>query len=262
MSHVAKLKTGVMLESFREPIPESLDLALEVGASGFQAYAVTGDLHPDAMSAERRVAFRERVAEKGLEITALCSEMGGYTDASRIEEYVDTTTRIMDLAVDLGPRIVTAHIGAIGESPREPAWTAVAEVLERIGQHGDEVGCVFACETGLDEPALLRKFIDSLETQSIRINYDPANLVMMGFDPVAGLEHLGDLVVHTHAKDGVRHPDGRAEEVPLGTGQVPWREYVAALTARGYDGYYTIEREVGDSPRADIEAAVAFLASL
>lgn len=259
---MSSLKIGVMVESFRRPIREALDLAAAVGASGVQVYVTSGEMHPDLMGTEQRAGFRELVASKGLEISALCGEVGGYADAQRTGEFVRLTKACMDLAVDLGPRIVTAHIGAIGGSPASPAWSAIASVLEPVGQHGDEIGCVFACETGLEEPEVLRGFIDSLDTRSIRINYDPANLVMAGYDPIDGLRHLGDLVVHTHAKDGVRHPDGQAEEVALGQGQVPFRDYVAALRAVGYDGYYTIEREVGDDPRTDIETAATFLASL
>ena len=38
-----------------------------------------------------------------------------------------------------------------------------------------------------------------------------------------------------------------------------WKEYIDALKAIGYDGFLTIEREVGDNPKADITMAVDFL---
>ena len=49
------------------------------------------------------------------------------------------------------------------------------------------------------------------------------------------------------------------EEVPLGTGSVPWDAYLAALRDIGYKGFLTIEREVGDNPADDIGMAVDFL---
>ena len=49
------------------------------------------------------------------------------------------------------------------------------------------------------------------------------------------------------------------QELPLGQGVVPWGEYLAALRGIGYDGYLTIEREVGPDPAADIAMAVNFL---
>ena len=83
-------------------------------------------------------------------------------------------------------------------------------------------------------------------------------MVMRGFDPVQGVYDLGDLIVHTHAKDGIG-PGPNRGEVPLGEGEVPWPEYLRALKEIGYDGYLTIEREVGEDPAADIVTAATFL---
>ena len=48
-------------------------------------------------------------------------------------------------------------------------------------------------------------------------------------------------------------------EVPLGMGKVPFDNYLVALNEIGYDGFLTIEREVGQNPAADIALAVDFL---
>ena len=52
------------------------------------------------------------------------------------------------------------------------------------------------------------------------------------------------------------------EEVPLGTGSVPFAEYLNALDDIGYKGFLTIEREVGDSPEKDIKTAFDYLKKL
>lgn len=52
------------------------------------------------------------------------------------------------------------------------------------------------------------------------------------------------------------------EEVPLGTGSVPFPAYLSELEKVGYRGFLTIEREVGDNPEADIRTAVNFLNSI
>ena len=48
-------------------------------------------------------------------------------------------------------------------------------------------------------------------------------------------------------------------ELPLGEGDVPFPAYLGALEEIGFDGFLTIEREVGDNPERDIRAAVEFL---
>jgi sugar phosphate isomerase/epimerase len=111
----------------------------------------------------------------------------------------------------------------------------------------------------------------------VAVNLDPANFVMVtGDDPAQAVRTLRDYIVHTHAKDGAqlyyRDPDqvyGMVEselvtspsfaELPLGQGQVDWDAYLAALRAIDYNGFLTIEREVGEDPYGDIVHAVQFL---
>ena len=102
--------------------------------------------------------------------------------------------------------------------------------------------------------------------------------MVTGDDPVQAVHNLKKYIVHTHAKDGIKlldkdpeiiyglRPDDSAlvtdaafEEVPLGTGSVPFPAYLKALEEIGYKGFLTIEREVGDDPAADIALAVKFL---
>ena len=100
--------------------------------------------------------------------------------------------------------------------------------------------------------------------------------MVTGDDPVGAVHNLKDYIVHTHAKDGVRHfyknPDyiygiedepivtgDSFTEVPLGEGGVCFPKYLKALEEIGYKGFLTIEREVGDNPERDIRKAVEFL---
>jgi sugar phosphate isomerase/epimerase len=80
-------------------------------------------------------------------------------------------------------------------------------------------------------------------------------------DPVKGVETLGKYIVHTHAKDGVQLTEDPVtfEELPLGKGGVDWDAYLKKLNRIGFNGFLTIEREVGDNPEADIKMAVEFL---
>ena len=50
-------------------------------------------------------------------------------------------------------------------------------------------------------------------------------------------------------------------EVPLGEGSVAFKYYLKALDDIGYDGFLTIEREVGEDPITDVAKAIQFLRS-
>lgn len=282
-------KIGVIVDSFRVGVKEGLIKAKEVGADGVQIYAVRGEMDPDNLSPEKRQEWKEFIASLGLEISALVGDLGGhgFQDASANREKIEKSKRILDLAVDLGTNVVTTHIGVVPDDPNSDIYKAMQEACEELGVYAKSKGAYFAIETGPETSAHLKRFLDTLSTNGVSVNFDPANMVMVtGDDPAEGIRILKDYIVHTHAKDGVqlrkvdprkvygslgyepldheKIADSAAEgpdfrEVPLGEGSVDWNEYLKALQEIGYQGYLTIEREVGDNPEADISKAVQFL---
>ncbi len=263
------MKIGAMTSSFRKPFEESLEAAAALGVSGVQIWVTdityyhpdtpVGELDPDLTTEDNRRALAGKLKSLGMEISALCGDLGrGFVKPDHIEEDVARTKKMMDFAASMGVKVLTSHIGRIPEDPSDPAYTIAAQALEEIGAHGDKVGVAFASETGPESGAALAEFLKGLKANSLKANYDPANMVMGGFDPVQGAYDLGDFIVHTHAKDGIGSGPSRGE-VPLGEGEVPWPRYLRALKDIGYDGYLTIEREVGENPAADIVIAAKFL---
>ncbi|HUT35131.1 MAG TPA: sugar phosphate isomerase/epimerase family protein [Planctomycetota bacterium] len=256
---MAAFKLGVVVDCLRLGVRAGIEKAAQMGFDGVQPYVTGGELAPEGLPRSARREFRKFVADRGLEISALCVELGGYADPTKLDERVGRTRRMIDLGVDLGVAVHTSHIGRVPAEPDAPPRRAIAEALVAIGSYAAERGCCLACETGPEDGAAMRDFLASLGCEGVKVNFDPANLVMNGFDPVRGVHELAGLIVHTHAKDGVRRPDRSKAEVPLGEGQVPWERYLAALREIGYGGYLTIEREAGDDPVADILKAKRFL---
>ena len=80
-------------------------------------------------------------------------------------------------------------------------------------------------------------------------------------DPVAALRILGPWLRQIHIKDAVRTktPGTWGDEVPAGTGDVPWKEFFSTLHEVGYHGPLVIEREAGTQRVADVLTARAFL---
>lgn len=269
---------GVIADSFRKPMPEALRMAARMGAKGVQVYATKGEMSPEELVGQKRIDFRNMVADNGLVISALCGDLGrGFGNPALNPSLIERSKRILDLAKELNTNIVTTHIGVTPEDPAHPRFQIMQDACGQLAQYADSLEAHFAIETGPETAATLKKFLDSLHSTGVAVNLDPANLVMVtGDDPVQAVHILKDYIVHTHAKDGVklqeRDPeiiyglvngdpgaDPAFEEVPLGTGSVPFVPYLQALTDIGYKGFLTIEREVGDDPGADIQKAVDFL---
>lgn len=255
-------KVGVMIESFRLGVKEGIRKAAEVGADGFQIFVTGGEMAPSAMGRTARQHFAQFVADHGLVISALCADFGvGFLNADKNDETVEKSKACVDLALDLGTRILTTHIGTLPGDDRDPRWRACEEAVLELARYAESREAFFATETGPESPEHLKRFLDGIDSEGIKVNYDPANFVMSGFDQLGGVKILGDYIVHTHAKDGVRI-DGKPKEVPLGEGQVDFPRYIALLDEVGYDGFLTIEREVGDDPVGDIVKAVRYLRTL
>jgi len=264
-------KIGIIIDSLRQGTRQGIRTAKELGADGFQIYCTGGDMAPEAMAPSDRQDFKAFVKGLGLEISALCGDLGkGFLNAGTNREILPRYRQIIDLAVDLDVRIVTSHIGRLPADDKDPAWAIGLEALSDLGRYAEARGRVFAMETGPEEPIVLKRFLDAIDNKGVGVNYDPANLIMLGpFDHLGGVKVLANYIVHTHAKDGVCRMSAvsaaglraKAEylEVPLGEGSVAFPHYLQALDAIGYAGYLTIEREVGADPVADIGAAVRYL---
>jgi len=256
------MKIGVIMSSFRLPAFEALAKAAEVGAHGVQLRNERGELTPDSLDAQGRKDLLKRLAGLNLEISALCADFGkSYAKAAEFDWLIPSMKKVVDLAADLESSIITTHIGTVPEgkgAERDAMLATLADVGAYAGAHGVRL----ATETGPEDAQDLADLLLEVNSPGLAVNYDPANLIMNGFDHIKGVEILAPWIVHTHAKDSVRHADGTKQEVPLGEGSVGFPNYLATLRKVGFDGYLTVEREVGDNPARDIKAAVDFLKTL
>jgi len=188
---------------------------------------------------------------------------GGFGPKELRAERLDRLQWALDRVKQLGLNDLMLHAGFIpheGDPDRKP----LLDLLGRVGEFAKTAGVTVAFETGQETADLLRKTLDDLNSSTLKVNFDPANMLLydMG-DPLRAVEILGPDIRSIHVKDGNR-PTAKGqwgEEVPLGQGQVNIREFVRTLKRVGYTGPLCIEREVGDQAGRvrDIEHGIKFL---
>lgn len=263
MSAQGKLKTGAFLSSFRLDFKSALKKAQEIGLAGMQLAALKDEINVESISPRQAEEIKKMFQDHNLVISSVCGDIGGFAveDEAEAKKRIERTKKIMDNARQLGVGIVQTHIGLVPDNfNTDKKAQMMRKCLEEIGKYGEKTGVFLATETGPEPAATMKRFLDTIRVPAIRVNYDPANLVMNGFDCIGGVRELKDYIIHSHAKDGRKTPDekGRREQ-PLGKGDVNFPEYIKAMNAIGYQGFYVIEREVGEDPARDIAEAKRFL---
>ena len=228
-------------------------------------------------------AWRDALAsEDFLAVTAVCSYTGeDYADIPTVQKTVGLvpestralrvarTKEVADFASELGIASVACHIGFVPHDRHDPLYIAVVDIARDICDHCAGHGQTFTLETGQEPAKVLLQFMADVDRPNLRINFDPANMILYGTgDPIEALEILGKYVISVHCKDGdlpaADQPGSLGVERPLGHGSVGIPRFIAKLKEVGYRGILSIEREEPDQAKrsADIHEAVALLKRL
>jgi L-ribulose-5-phosphate 3-epimerase len=189
-------------------------------------------------------------------------ETGGYLPDAPWPQRREDTLRAAELAVELGVRQISTHIGFVPPSNND----RYKVMLERVGDIADSFasdGLVLLLETGQERAPELLQFLNDLPSRNVRANFDPANMILYGAgEPIEAIRILSRHIGHVHVKDAVMSDQPGTTwgvEVPFGTGQVPPEQFLRALGEGGYEGPLIIEREAGEDRMADVRTAVETL---
>jgi L-ribulose-5-phosphate 3-epimerase len=255
-----RLKLGIHLPSLGLPLRRGLAEIEHLGVTGVQLNA-TGDLAPRRLSQTGRRELLHLLRAHNLEVTALaCPLRHGLDTALGQQGRIEYLQAALALSYDLSARVVTLQAGPVPGDRDSPPARLLTEALLALGHHGDRTGTVLALETGLEAGATLRQFLDQFDTGGLGVNFDPASLLLHGFDPFESARALSGRLSHCQARDARRSATSRAsQEVPLGSGDIDWLQMLAVLEEVEYRSWLTLRRETGDSRLADIAAGVKTL---
>ncbi len=258
-----ELKIGIQLKSLGLPLKRGLETAARLGADAVEIDA-RGDVNPREMSQTALRQLRKMLDDLNLKVSALGFQTRrGYNVIEKLQERVEATKQVMELAYRLGAAIVVNQIGHIPPEPGDPDWDMLVDVLSELGRHAHRCGAFLAAETGSESGADLARLIAALPAGSLGVTLDPGNLIVNSFSPSQAIDALGQHIMYVHAKDGVRDlARGRGVEVPLGRGSADFPALLGALEEYSYRGFFTIERENSTDPMTEVGAAVAYLRAM
>jgi L-ribulose-5-phosphate 3-epimerase len=243
----------------------------QLGFPGNYSLRRADEVWDEALRAARFTAIGvvcSYVGEDYADIPTVMNTVGLVPENTRTER-VARTKAVAEVARKLGIESVACHLGFVPEDPHEPLYAAIRDVAREICDHCAKNGQNFTLETGQEPAHVLLQFIEDVDRPNLKINFDPANMILYGTgDPIEALGVLAHRVVSVHCKDGDwpprDQPEALGKERALGEGSVGVEHFVHKLKEVGYRGVLCIEREEQDQTRRseDIRQAVKVLRSL
>ncbi len=201
---------------------------------------------------------------------------------------LSSAERVATLFAETGATfVVSAVVGDLSWPPRfdltDAQWRNVFDGLARIDDLAAAHGLTHVMHPHWGTLVERREDVwRALERSDVLLCLDTGHLVLGGTDPAELAKAGGDRIAHVHLKD-VRADiatllrSGEIELVaavqsglfqPLGAGDAPVAETVAALEGDGYSGWYVLEQDCalptadipdGTGPIEDVRRSIAFL---
>ncbi|MEO7651869.1 MAG: sugar phosphate isomerase/epimerase family protein, partial [Bryobacteraceae bacterium] len=248
MQTLKPLEIGVMFWGGRDPVEtlrEVKSLGVRCGQIGIPGDM---DLGPEARKAWKSALAAEQFTlvtvfagyngESYADIPTVQQTVGFIPPASRAEREARTVECIRFGGALSVPSFAN-HVGFVPHDTGDPDYLAVRDMVRRVCDEAAAYHQTYALETGQEPAATLLQFFQDVDRPNLRINFDPANLILYGSgDPIEALAVLAKHVVSVHAKDGAWPPTDVAgalgTEMPLGQGAVGMERFIAKLKEIGY----------------------------
>jgi len=180
---------------------------------------------------------------------------GGIAPDETWDENLENIRATVEIAKNLGLKLVTFHAGFVPHDPADPGFSKMANRLKAVAELFAAADMLLGLETGQETADGLAALLEKLRQPNVIVNFDPANMLLYGKgDPIEAVRVLAPWIRQIHVKDANQTavPGTWGEEVAVGTGQVDWPAFFSTLAQVGFTGDIVIEREAGDQRVADI----------
>ena len=239
---------------------ECLQLAKDAGFDGIELnYDLDNDLSPKAGPKELQ-AMRKMADQIGIAISGLCSFLFWpypltSNDPVKSARGLELAGLMAQAARELGVENLLVVPGAVHipwRTDYEPVPNDVCDrrAREAVGKlvgQAEKLGVFLNIENiffsgYLMTPMELNAFVDSFQSEHVRVHFDTGNIIMFQF-PEHWIAQLGKRIKNTHFKEFTKKGTDYSLESfrPLLDGTTNWPAVMEALEQSGYRGYLTFE---------------------
>ena len=228
----------------------------EIGYRKFTVLVSPPHFWVPQLSAQQRKEMPGQLAERGLEIAALCfpsidNNLTSFAAELRLET-VNSAKEVLTLAGEWGIGnviVIPGKVSPLLPPPPDLPMQCFIETFQELAEHAKSAGTRILVEnvpmSAFPHATDVMRALDALDDDSVGILYDFANGTFVGDDPCADLHLVKDRLGMVDASDTgtevFRHG-------PIGTGIVPFERIADTLREIGYQGVTAFEMIVKDDP--------------
>jgi len=239
-------------------------LGLEWGIDTFELKRVNQKRIPD-INKEEINYIKSTLVDKQVKI---CSISPGIFKSpltiSDIESETNKLYKSIELALELSvPKIIVFGFNIDNSKTFSDVKNQIIDVFGKLSEYISSTGIQLCIENDrgqwTQDPKNLLEIIKAVDSKSLNINWDPANLIglNLGYDFEKHYHIISKYIKHVHIKDGVVGSDGNSiVNCMVGDGIVNWVNQFKLLLNDNYDGSMVIEPHFGcriSSSRAHIQ---------
>lgn len=252
---------GVITDEISQDFERALDLMKEWGIPQAEIRGLWGK-NVSALSQEELQQAKNCLEKRGISVCGIaspfykCELSGGkalqtgrlhLAEDRTLDEQKDVLERCIQAAKTLGTNLI--RIFAFWR--RGPLTPEIADQIEALLQEpleiAQEAGVCLALENEHDcymsTGGETAQFLARPSLKNLSAVWDPGNAFCAGEIPYPdGYNAIKSRIVHIHIKDPKRDPEtGKIHFVPIGQGEIAYREHFRALIQEGYSGAVSLE---------------------
>ena len=214
--------------------------------------------------------LRRRIEDRGMQACMLtCAPDFTHPDPAGREETIEEMRRMIELATQLGAPLIRVTAGQAHPSvSRVDGVACVRAGISRLLPEAKAAGVTLAYENHTkasvwqyrdfsEDSAVFLEIVRATEGTALGVNFDTANPLVHGEDPLPLLKQVAHRVVSLHAND--TRTRGQFDFCVVGRGLVPYTElFVFLKRTIGFDGWISVE-EYSQTGEQGFREAVRFV---
>ena len=236
-------------------LERAAEQAVADGYAGLEVRILDGQVISPHLPAERRAAIRSLMKEHGLVIAGIgASTRFSSPDADDRAKHLADLRAYLALASDLEVPIVRTFGGGPSEDQTmDDVIDLVAASLAEAAPDAERHGVTICLEThdAFCRGQEVAGVLDQVDSPWVKAVWDVHHPFRMGESTEDTWNYIGARLAHIHMKDALRREDGSWQLKLMGEGEVPCREILHLLAAKGYDGYICAEWEKAWHPEVE-----------